>query len=261
MKPRYTPFKSKVSNNNIQRLYAELIEDKIRNEMIFDNVLKSLDKGAYPIILTERIEHIKKLTAIFKGFAKNIFILTGGMSEKEERNIFKKLKKIPEHEERLIIATGKYIGEGFDYAYLDTLFLVMPIAWKRTLKQYVGRLHRIHDAKNTVTVYDYIDHHESICKNMYEKRKTTFKSLGYIIPDKFDSSKFHSPYLELVNNSKYYPCLVLLFHCFFIVTGITSPVFQDVFINYLYTKLREIFLFNVSNPLRSRVRSDCYKQA
>lgn len=188
--PRYTSFKSKQNKDNIQDLYASLINDKKRNEMIFDDVLQSLDKGFHPIILTERIEHVKKLEAMFKGFAKNTFILIGGMSEKEEQNKFKKLMEIPDGEERLIIATGKYIGEGFDYAHLDTMFLTMPIAWKGTLQQYIGRLHRLHELKNSVTVYDYVDHREVSLKKMFEKRKKTYRSLGYVVEgDKSNQGK------------------------------------------------------------------------
>lgn len=127
---------------------------------------------------------------MFTGFAKNIFILTGGMSKKEEQNKYKKLMEISDHEERLIIATGKYIGEGFDYPYLDTMFLTMPIAWKGTLQKYIGRLHRLHDLKNSVTVYDYVDHREPVLNKMFEKRKKTYRSLGYVVGnDKSDLEK------------------------------------------------------------------------
>lgn len=118
---------------------------------------------------------------MFRGFAKNVFILTGGMGKIEEQNKYKQLMEIPDHEERLIIATGKYIGEGFDYPYLDTMFLTMPVSWKGTLQQYIGRLHRIHERKTRVTVYDYVDHREKVFKNMFEKRKKTYKNLGYVI--------------------------------------------------------------------------------
>lgn len=89
------------------------------------------------------------------------------------------MKALSDNRERLIIATGKYIGEGFDNARLDTLFLAMPISWKGTLQQYVGRLHRLHDDKEVVKVYDYVDHHEPVLKKMFEKRVKGYKALGY----------------------------------------------------------------------------------
>ncbi|WP_240510107.1 DEAD/DEAH box helicase [Virgibacillus profundi] len=179
--PRRTSFKSKSNNKgNIQSLYKEMIKDNQRNQMIFNDVLKELDNGASPIILTERLEHVRKFETMFKGFAKNIIILTGGMSKRESQNKLKQLEEISDQKERLVIATGKYIGEGFDNAVLDTLFLAMPISWKGTLQQYVGRFHRIHDNKNIVKVYDYVDHREEIFNNMFEKRKKGYKAMGYI---------------------------------------------------------------------------------
>lgn len=106
-------------------------------------------------------------------------MLTGGLKNKEENQRLKMLKEVPDDEERLIIATGKYIGEGFDDARLDTLFLVMPISWKGTLQQYIGRLHRSYENKQVVQVYDYVDSDESMLKRMFDKRKEGYKSLGY----------------------------------------------------------------------------------
>ncbi|ETI69058.1 type III restriction protein res subunit [Neobacillus vireti LMG 21834] len=130
--------------------------------------------------MTERIEHLEFLRDKFKGFAKNIIILTGKMNKKERRTELVRLANIPDNEERLIIATGKYIGEGFDDPRLDTLFLAMPISWKGTLQQYVGRLHRIHSNKQEVKVFDYVDGHVPVLKTMFEKRQSGYKSLGYV---------------------------------------------------------------------------------
>ncbi|SHQ81987.1 type III restriction enzyme res subunit [Mycobacteroides abscessus subsp. abscessus] len=179
--PRYTKFKSGFDeeNKSIQNLYGELARNEKRNELIFDDVLKALDDGRNPIILTERQEHVNQLENRLKGFAKNLIVLTGGLKNKEENQRLKMLKEVPDDEERLIIATGKYIGEGFDDARLDTLFLVMPISWKGTLQQYIGRLHRSYENKQVVQVYDYVDSDESMLKRMFDKRKEGYKSLGY----------------------------------------------------------------------------------
>ncbi|MEH7440522.1 DEAD/DEAH box helicase family protein [Neobacillus drentensis] len=175
--PRITKFH--FDSNNIQEILQAISSDKARNRLLFDDVLKELENGRSPIILTERIEHLENLQKIFKGFAKNIIVLTGNMSKKEQKKEMERLLNIPIDEERLILATGKYIGEGFDDPRLDTLFLAMPVSWKGTLQQYVGRLHRIHSNKQEVKVYDYVDAKVPLLKGMYEKRFNGYKSMGY----------------------------------------------------------------------------------
>lgn len=176
--PTYTNFRS--NSTNLQEIYQSISKDEQRNQLLFDDVLNELDKGSSPLVLTERIEHLEFLRDKFKGFAKNIIVLTGKMNKKEQKMELERLAKIPDNEERLIIATGKYIGEGFDDPRLDTLFLAMPISWKGTLQQYVGRLHRIHSNKQEVKVFDYVDVHVPILKTMFEKRQSGYKSLGYV---------------------------------------------------------------------------------
>ncbi|MFT8321951.1 MAG: DEAD/DEAH box helicase family protein [Bacillus sp. (in: firmicutes)] len=182
---RHTNFQSAKTEDkkDIQSLFKEIIKDKDRNQMIFDDVLKELENGSIPLILTERVEHVHELALRFKGFAKNILVLTGGMSKQAEKEKLKRLEELPDNEERLIIATGKYIGEGFDHERLDTLFLVMPLSWKGTLQQYVGRLHRIHDFKTNVKVFDYVDDKEPVLKAMFDKRLKGYHSMGYKLVD------------------------------------------------------------------------------
>ncbi|WP_139377041.1 helicase [Halobacillus hunanensis] len=120
-----------------------------------------------------------KLEELFEGVAKNIIVLTGNLSKQEEKDRLKLIESLTDNEERLIIATRKYIEEKFDNARLDTLFLVMPIAWKGTLQQYVGRLHRVHTDKNVVKVYDYVDYQVPELKTMYEKRMQGCRSMDY----------------------------------------------------------------------------------
>ena len=145
------------------------------------DVLRCLEEGRSPIILTERLEHLNVLKKQFQGFAKNIIVLAGDMKKKDRKKALEQLAGVSRDEERLIVATGKYIGEGFDDARLDTLFLTMPISWKGTLQQYVGRLHRNFDGKEEVRVYDYFDEHVPMLKTMYEKRIVGYKSMGYKI--------------------------------------------------------------------------------
>ena len=109
---------------------------------------------------------------------------------RQRRSVADGLASAPEHEQRVILATGSYIGEGFDDARLDTLFLAMPISWKGTLQQYVGRLHRLHDNKRVVQVYDYVDDWVPMLKRMYERRLKGYSSIGYTIDQEVSISAF-----------------------------------------------------------------------
>ena len=107
--------------------------------------------------------------------------MTGGMGKKQRQLIEEQLDKISSTEEWLILATGRYLGEGFDDARLDTLFLALPISWRGTLAQYAGRLHRLYELKTDVLIYDYVDEKVSVLKGMFEKRRKGYKALGYEI--------------------------------------------------------------------------------
>ncbi len=91
------------------------------------------------------------------------------------------LSTIPDNEERVLLATGKYIGEGFDDARLDTLFLTLPVSWRGTIAQYAGRLHRLHDGKDEVRIYDYADLNEPMLTRMFERRCKGYEAIGYTI--------------------------------------------------------------------------------
>ena len=108
----------------------------------------------------------------------NVLVLTGGKKQSERREIRERLSSIPENETLIILATGQYVGEGFNCSRLDTLFLAMPIAWDGNVEQYTGRLNRSYDGKNKVTVIDYVDHHIEMFANMYNKRLRTYKRIG-----------------------------------------------------------------------------------
>jgi superfamily II DNA or RNA helicase len=180
---RFTDFKlpPELTNPKIQDIYSALVFDKHRNELIFNDLLKALEMGRSPLLLTERTEHLEWFAEHLKGFAQNIIILRGGMGAKQRKAIAEQIKAVPDSKERVIIATGQYIGEGFDDARLDTLFLAMPISWRGTLQQYVGRLHRHHDNKQVVQVYDYVDIHVPTLMRMYKKRLKGYDAIGYTI--------------------------------------------------------------------------------
>jgi superfamily II DNA or RNA helicase len=161
-------------------IYAALAQDQGRNDLIFDDVLKSLEAKRSPILLTERKDHLDYLQRKFEPFVKNLVVLRGGMSVKDRKQAHTALN-VADDDERLILAIGRYIGEGFDDARLDTLFLAMPIAWKGTLAQYVGRLHRQHDGKRDVLVVDYVDGTVPVLARMAAKRRLGYRALGYVI--------------------------------------------------------------------------------
>ena len=180
--PRLTEFNLPPNKDlTIQEIYNAMLFDQARNDMIFDDLLSALEAGRSPLLLTERTEHLELLAGRLKNFARNMIVLKGGMGKKQRTAINDQMKAIPDREERLILATGRYIGEGFDDARLDTLFLVMPISWRGTLQQYVGRLHRLHDNKRVVQVYDYVDKKVPMLMRMYNKRLIGYKALGYKI--------------------------------------------------------------------------------
>jgi superfamily II DNA or RNA helicase len=169
---------SKLSES-IQEIYAALAVDERRNRLIFDDVLGALEEGRSPILLTERRDHLEYFADNLKNFARNLIVLRGGMGIKDRREVLARLAAIPEKEERLVLATGRYIGEGFDDARLDTLFLAMPISWKGTLVQYTGRLHRLHPGKTEVRIYDYVDREVPMLLRMFERRLRGYRAIGY----------------------------------------------------------------------------------
>lgn len=164
---------------SIQEIYAVIAEDEQRNSRIFNDVLNALEEGRYPILLTERTVHLDYFENKFKGFVKNVITLRGGMGKKQRLRAEDQIKSIKDGEERLILATGRYIGEGFDDPRLDTLFLVMPVSWKGTLQQYAGRLHRSYDSKKKVIIYDYVDDKVPMLLKMYNRRVNGYKNMGY----------------------------------------------------------------------------------
>ena len=178
--PRFTSYNSILENRlSIATLYKYLSEDEIRNNLIVEDICKAVNTGRTPIILTNRTAHVSVLAEKLKATIKNVISLTGAGTTREKREAMQRLQTIPDSEQLVIVATGKYIGEGFDYPRLDTLFLALPISWKGLLTQYAGRLHREYEGKKDVRIYDYIDIHEPICDSMYRKRLKGYAAIGY----------------------------------------------------------------------------------
>lgn len=173
----------------IHKIYATISDDEARNDLIFDDVMKALEAGRSPLVLTERRAHLEHLAHRFRGFARNVIVFKGGMGKRQLEAALEQLASVPDHDERLIVATGRYLGEGFDDARLDTLFLAMPISWKGTLAQYAGRLHRLHHGKTEVVVYDYVDHLVPTLARMADRRFRGYRTLGYEFANSGPSDK------------------------------------------------------------------------
>ncbi len=182
---RSTDFQGPFENEQpaLYEIYQKLIADKTRNELICKDILESLNSNRSPLLLTERTEHLQIIADILTDKVKNIVILKGGMSKKQRDSAYEQLKNIGKDEERIVLATGRYIGEGFDDARLDTLFLALPISWKGTIQQYAGRLHRQYDGKKEVRIYDYFDKSVPMLARMYKRRISGYKSIGYEITE------------------------------------------------------------------------------
>ena len=183
--PRITDFVWNRPENEttIQDIYAALIVSQERNDLIVQDLQQALSNGRSPLVLTSRTEHLEYLAGHIRALCPHIFILRGGMGAKKRKQLADSLAAVPHNEPRVILATGSYLGEGFDDSRLDTLLLAMPISWKGTLQQYVGRLHRLHDNKSEVHVYDYADVMVPMLARMYKKRLAGYAALGYSVSE------------------------------------------------------------------------------
>ncbi len=171
------------ANPNVRQqfheLYEELIADEERNQLICHDLIQTLREGRSPLVLTERNEHLNSLTKQLAPEVRHLVVLRGGMRKKELDAISARLAAIPADEARVILATGRYVGEGFDDARLDTLFLTLPVSWHGTIAQYVGRLHRLYDGKREVRVYDYADLNVPMLARMFDRRGRGYEAIGY----------------------------------------------------------------------------------
>jgi superfamily II DNA or RNA helicase len=183
---RPTSFRSlKAANPDVRLqfhdLYDELIADDERNRLIGDEVVQAIGEGRSPLVLTERNEHLDRLAAQLSPHVRHLIVLRGGMRRTEIQAAVARRAIIPENEARVLLATGRYVGEGFDDARLDTLFLTLPVSWRGTVAQYVGRLHRLHHGKHEVRVYDYADLNVPMLSRMFDRRCRGYEAVGYKI--------------------------------------------------------------------------------
>ena len=181
--PRFTslrvPLDSDEKDVSIQKLYSEIVDNDFRNQQIVEDVLNTYQQGRNCIVLSLRTAYIELLARKLREEVPDVVTLMGGMGTKRTREVFNRITDTPADKNLILVATGSFIGEGFDEPRLDTLFLAMPISWKGTLQQYAGRLHRLFKNKKEVRIYDYVDINVKMLERMYQKRLTGYASMGY----------------------------------------------------------------------------------
>lgn len=215
--PRFTSYRNlKADDGNYAQVIDELIENESRNKLILEDVASNLAEGRTPIILTARTAHVDLLAEKCRKICPNVIRLVGNDSVKTKREIMEQLSLVPTDEPLVVVATGKYVGEGFDLPRLDTLMLALPVSWKGLIAQYTGRLHRNYPGKTETRIYDYIDLRVPICDSMYRKRLHGYKAVGYSIAIAneglfaepttetiFDATTFERPFHEDVSKARH----------------------------------------------------------
>lgn len=214
--PRFTSHRNlKADEGNYAQVIDELTDNESRNKLILDDVASNLAENRTPIILTTRTAHVDLLVAECRKICPNVIRLIGNDSAKAKREVMAQLSRVPNDEPLVVVATGKYVGEGFDFPRLDTLMLALPVSWKGLIAQYTGRLHRNYPGKTETRIYDYIDLRVPICDSMYRKRLHGYKAVGYSIAivneglfaeltteALFDATTFERPFLEDLSKAK-----------------------------------------------------------
>lgn len=178
--PRFTAFRLLTKDEQSHhQIVKQLSEDEVRNCLIVKDVLETVENGRSPIVLTSLTAHVHTLAGLLAEKCKNVITLIGSDSAKEKRMKLEQLTNVSPTDLLVIVATGKYVGEGFNLPRLDTLFVALPVSWKGIVQQYAGRLHRDYAGKSEVLIYDYVDMHVPLCEVMYSRRLKGYASVGY----------------------------------------------------------------------------------
>ena len=171
----------------IQDVFRHLANDQARTTAISGEIEHAFSQGRKVLVLTERTDHLDAISAALDKKIPPLFVLHGRMSRKQRDALIGQLEGLPPEAPRVLLATGKLVGEGFDHPPLDTLVLALPVSWKGTLQQYAGRLHREHASKTDVRIIDFIDTGHPALRRMWEKRQRGYKAMGYRIGIDFSS--------------------------------------------------------------------------
>jgi superfamily II DNA or RNA helicase len=163
----------------IQEVFRHLAHDQVRTAAIAQDIEDAFKRGRKVLVLTERTDHLDSILEALAGKVPPPFVLHGRLSKKQRAVLAEDLAALPPEAPRILLATGKLVGEGFDHPPLDTLVLAMPVSWKGTLQQYAGRLHREHATKSDVRIFDFVDAGHPALLRMWEKRQRGYRAMGY----------------------------------------------------------------------------------
>lgn len=179
--PRFTGMVdlSPSDDKHISELYRLIVDSELRNMQIVADAVDCVKKGRTPVVITKYREHAEMLYSLLQGAADYIFLLQGGKSMKERAELREKMTAVSRDESMIMVATGQYIGEGFNYPRLDTMLLAMPISFEGNVEQYAGRMNRDYEGKKDVIIFDYIDQHIPVLERMYHRRLRTYKKIGF----------------------------------------------------------------------------------
>jgi superfamily II DNA or RNA helicase len=159
-------------------VFKVIASDPSRTAQVADEVVQAFAAGGKVLVLTERTEHLDALRQALGARVSPLLVLQGRMSAKQRTALLQELEALPADAPRVLLSTGKLVGEGFDHAPLDTLVLAMPISWKGTLAQYASRLHREHASKSSVRIVDFVDEGYSALIRMWERRQRGYQAMG-----------------------------------------------------------------------------------
>jgi superfamily II DNA or RNA helicase len=173
----------------IQAVFRTLAEDDARTAVITAEIEHALDEGRKLLVLTERTDHLERLQSALERSKPAPFVLHGRMSRKQRADLVEQLDRLPADALRVLLATGRLIGEGLDHPPLDTLVLAMPVSWKGTLQQYAGRLHRDHATKSAVRIIDFVDTDHPALLRMWEKRRRGYLAMDYRVAEPRDCDR------------------------------------------------------------------------
>lgn len=179
----FQPIREAESDKRVEflTLYQELVGGELRSRRICEDVIESVRSGRSPLVLTERNDHLDRLERGLAARVPHLVVLRAGMGKKQRQSIAARLAAIPREDARVILATGKHVGEGFDDPRLDTLFLTLPVSWRGTIAQYAGRLHRLYEGKHDVRIYDYADLNAPMLARMFDRRCRGYEGIGYTV--------------------------------------------------------------------------------
>ncbi|MGI8681143.1 MAG: TOTE conflict system archaeo-eukaryotic primase domain-containing protein [Mycobacteriales bacterium] len=178
----YTGIADPSAPGGIAVVYRDLVADDTRTQQVIADVITALDRGRHCLVLTQWTEHLDRLATALRGRGRDPVTLRGGMGARARTAALARLEPRADGPPLLVVATGPYIGEGFDCPALDTLFLAAPVAFKGRLVQYAGRILRSYPGKATAEIHDYHDVATGVLASSLAKRAPGYISLGFPDP-------------------------------------------------------------------------------